>query len=129
MTDSKESVLFYKLFFHLSGAAFHHTVALQHGGDGTQEALYIQGEGFPAAFVQNLSVVAVQAGFYIDFQFIAAVNLCPAGKARSHIVGTVFVTLFHQVELIPQSRTRSDDAHAAYKDIKNLRQFVQTGFS
>ena len=51
-------VLFFFLF-HLAGAAFDYAITFQDGGDGAEEAFDVHGKSFPAAFQQNLGVVAV----------------------------------------------------------------------
>ena len=76
-----------------------------------------------------LHIPAVQLGLLRNFQFIAAVDLCPAGQARAHIVCMVLVALCQQIILVPQSRPRADDRHITYKDIPQLGQLVQTGLA
>ena len=106
-----------------AGAALHHAVVLKHRGNGAEEAFHIQ----PKA--QMLHIPAVQLGLLRDLQFIAAMDLCPAGQARAHIVCMVLVALCQQIILVPQSRPRADDRHITYKDIPQLGQLVQTGLA
>ena len=55
-----------------AGAALHHTVVFQHGGNGAKEALHVQPEA------QVLHIPAVQLCLFGDLQLIAAVDLGPA---------------------------------------------------
>ena len=84
-------VLFACFFVQSAGAALHHAVVLKHRGNGAKEAFHIQ----PKA--QMLHIPAVQLGLLRDLQFIAAMDLCPAGQARAHIVCMVLVALCQQI--------------------------------
>ena len=106
-----------------AGSAFDHAVALEHANKRTKEAFAVKGKALA------LHVFTVEGGLHGDFQFVAAVNLGPAGKTYGHIVGTVLVAFGNQVELIPQSRARADNAHGAAENIEHLREFIQAGLA
>ena len=103
-----------------SGAAFYHTIALEHANERAKKALAVEKETLA------LYVFAVEGRLHGDFQFVAAVNLRPAGKAHGHVVGTVLVTFCNQVVLVPQCRARADDAHGPFENVEHLRQFIET---
>ena len=63
------------------------------------------------------------------FQFVSAVDLCPAGQPGEDLIGTVFITFRDQVILVPQCRTGTHDAHISLEDIEDLRKFIQAGFT
>ena len=71
----------------LSRAALDHAVATQGGNGRPEKAAAVKGKA------HALHILAVQTGFVCDLQLVPATDLCPAGKAGLHIVGTVFVTL------------------------------------
>ena len=74
-----------------AGAAFHHAVMPEHGGNGAKKALHIQ----PKADV--LYIPAIQLCFLGNFQLVAAMDLCPAGQPRAHSVCAVLIPLGQQV--------------------------------
>ena len=75
-----------------------------------------------------LHILAVQPGLHRDLQLIPAVHLGPAGQARGHIVGPVFVPLLNQVVLVPQRGPGAHHAHLPHKDVPQLGQLIQAGF-
>ena len=108
---------------HSTGTAFDHAVALEYANERAKEALAVEKETL------TLYVFAVEGRLHGDFQFVAAVDLRPAGKAHRHVVGTVLVAFFNQVVLVPQSRARADNAHGAAENVEHLREFIQAGLA
>ena len=74
-----------------------------------------------------LHIPAVQLGFLLNGDLIAAIDLGIAGKARHQIVCTVFVAFFDQIKLIPKRRARAHNAHLPCKNVKQLGQLIQAG--
>ena len=64
------------LFVQGAGAALDDAVVVQHGDDGSKEALHVHAEA------QMLHIVAVELGLLVDLQLIAAVDLRPAGSRK-----------------------------------------------
>lgn len=106
-----------------AGAALHHAVALEHANERTEEALAVKKETLA------LYVFAIEGGLHGDFQFVAAIDLRPTGKAHGHVVCTVLVTFCNQVVLVPQRRTRADDAHGPFENVEHLRQFIEASLT
>ena len=106
-----------------AGAAFDHAVALEHANERTEEALAVEKEALA------LYVFTVKGRLHGDFEFVAAVDLRPAGQAHGHVVRAILVAFFNQVVLVPQSRTRADDAHGPFKNVEHLREFIEAGFA
>ena len=104
-----------------AGAALYDSIMGQYRFDGAKKAAHIQ----PKA--QVLRIVAIQAGLFLNLQFIPAVDLCPASQTRPQIVGSVLIPGIQQVVLVPQRRTGADDRHIPHKDIPQLRQLIQAG--
>jgi len=108
---------------HFSGAAFDNAVALEHADERSEEALAIEQETL--AFY----VFAVEGRLHGDFEFVATVNLSPAGEANGNVIRAVLVTFSNQIVLVPQGRTRTDDTHGAAKDVEHLREFIEAGLA
>lgn len=106
-----------------AGAAFYHTVTLKHANERTEEALAVEKETLA------LYVFAIEGRLHRDFKFVAAVNLRPAGKTHGHVICTVLVAFFNQVVLVPQRRTRADNAHGPLENIEHLREFIEAGLA
>lgn len=106
-----------------AGAAFYHTIALEHANECAKKALAVEKETLA------LYVFAVEGRLHGDFQFVAAVDLRPAGKAHGHVVCTVLVAFCNQVVLVPQSRTRADDAHGPLENVEHLREFIEASLA
>src|SRR4051812_49247761 len=53
-----------------------------------------------------------------------AVHLRPAGDSREYVEPTP-LALVVALDLVPQRRSRSDDAHVAAQDVPELRQLVE----
>ncbi len=102
-----------------AGAAFYHAVALEHTDKRAKETLAIKQEALA------LYVFAVEGCLHGDFEFISAVNLRPTGQAHRYIVCAVLVSFFNQVILVPQRRTRTDDAHGPFENVEHLREFIE----
>ena len=107
------------MFVEFAGAAFDHAITLDNAQDRPEEALAIEKETL--AFY----IFAIKSGLHGDFEFVATVNLRPAGKSHGHIVCTVLVTFGNQVVLVPQSGTRANNAHGTAKNVEHLREFVE----
>ncbi len=108
---------------HSTGATFHDAIALEHADERTEEALAVEKETLA------LYVFAVEGRLHGDFQFVAAVDLRPAGKAHGHVVCTVLVAFFNQVVLVPQRRTRADNAHGPLENVEHLREFIEASLA
>ena len=106
-----------------AGAAFYHAVALEHANERAKKALAVEKEALA------LYVFAVEGCLHGDFQFVATVDLRPAGQAHGHVVGTVLVAFFNQVVLVPQRRTRADDAHGPFENVEHLREFIKASLA
>ena len=106
-----------------AGAAFDHAVALEYANERTEEALAVEKETL------TLYVFAVEGRLHGDFQFVAAVDLRPAGQAHGHVVCTVLVTFCNQVVLVPQRRTRADNAHGPLENVEHLREFIEASLA
>ena len=78
-----------------AGAALHHAIMLEHGGNSAKEAFHIQ----PKA--DMLHIPAIQLCLLGDFQLVPAMDLRPAGQPRAHIVCAVLIPFGQQVILIP----------------------------
>ena len=104
-------------------AALHHTVALEHANERTEEALAVEKEALA------LYVFAVEGRLHGDFEFVAAVDLRPAGEAHGHVVRAVLVAFFNQVVLVPQRRARTNDAHGPFENVEHLREFIEAGLA
>ena len=72
-----------------------------------------------------MDIFAVKFRFDRNFQFVATIDLRPAGQTWADVVGAVFVALFDQIRLVPQGGSRSDDTHLADEDVEDLRQFIE----
>ncbi len=90
----------YGLLFLLkhAGTAFHNAIVLQHLPNGAEEAPAVKEKA------EILDILAVQTGFHRNFQLIPAIDLRPAGEARTYPIGAVLVTLCNQVVLIPRGQ-------------------------
>ena len=106
-----------------AGAAFYHAVALEHANERAKEALAVEKETLA------LHVFAIEGRLHGDFQFVATVDLRPAGQAYGHVVCTVLVAFFNQVVLVPQSRARADNAHGTAKNVEHLREFIEASLA
>ena len=106
-----------------AGAAFDHAVALEHANERTEEALAVEKEALA------LYVFAVESRLHGDFEFVAAVDLRPAGQAHGHVVCTVLVAFFNQVVLVPQRRAGANNAHSPLENVEHLREFVEAGLA
>lgn len=106
-----------------AGAAFYHTITLEHADKCTKKTLAVEKETLA------LYVFAVEGGLHGDFQFVATVDLRPTGKAHGHVVCTVLVTFCNQVVLVPQRRTRTDYAHGPFENVEHLREFIEAGLA
>ena len=111
------------LLVDFAGAAFYHAVALEHANERTKKTLAVEKETL------TLYVFAVECRLHGDFQFVAAVDLRPAGQAHGHVVCTVLVAFFNQVVLVPQCRTRADNAHGPLENVEHLREFIETSLA
>lgn len=74
-------------------------------------------------------IVFVQGNLLWDRQFVAAVDLCPAGQTRQQSVDAALYAQGYEVVLIEKGRARADDAHLPFEDAPELRQFVEAGFA
>ena len=76
----------YGLLFLLkhAGTAFHNAIVLQHLPNGAEEAPAVKEKA------EILDILAVQTGFHRNFQLIPAIDLRPAGEARTYPIGAVF---------------------------------------
>lgn len=106
-----------------AGAAFYHAVALEHANERTKETLAVEKEALA------LYVFAVEGRLHGDFEFVATVDLRPTGQAHRHVVGTILVAFFNQVVLVPQRRTRANDAHGPFENVEHLRKFIEAGLA
>ena len=106
-----------------AGAAFDHTVALEHANERAKEALAVEKEAL------TLYVFAVESCLHGDFKFITTVDLRPTGQAHGHVIRAVLVAFGNQVILVPQSRARADNAHGAAENVEHLREFIQAGLA
>ena len=106
-----------------AGAAFDHAVALEHANERAKETLAVEKETLA------LYVFAVEGRLHRDFQFVAAVDLRPAGQAHGHVVRAVLVAFFNQVVLVPQRRTRANDAHGPFENVEHLREFIEASLA
>ena len=105
---------------HTARTPFDHAVMPDDLQRGQENALHVKQKA------HFLYVFAVQAGFFGNFQFIPTVDLCPAGKPRTDVVGAVFVALSNQVVLIPQRGAGTNDGHISCKEnTKYLWQLVK----
>ena len=107
------------LVVQFAGSAFDDAFLHQDGENRPEEAAAVEKE------TQILDIFAVKFRFDRNFQFVATIDLRPAGEARADVVGAVFVAFFDQIRLVPKGGTRPDDAHLADEDIEDLRQFVK----
>ena len=76
-------------FMQYTGSAFHYTVTFQHRYNGSKEALYINHRS------QFFQIITVQRCFFLNFQFIPTMNLCPACKPRFDLMNTIAVPVFN----------------------------------
>ena len=111
------------LLVDFAGAALHHAVALEHANERTKKTLAVEKETL------TLYVFAVEGRLHGNFQFVATVDLRPAGQAHGYVVGTVLVTFCNQVVLVPQCRARADDAHGPFENVEHLREFIEAGLA
>ena len=107
----------------LAGAAFYHAVALEHANECAKKALAVEKEALA------LYVFAVEGRLHGNFQFVAAVDLRPAGQAHGHVVCAILVAFFNQVVLVPQRRTRADNAHGPFENVEHLREFIEASLA
>lgn len=106
-----------------AGAAFYHAVSLEHANERTEEALAVEKETLA------LHVFAIEGRLHGDFEFITTVDLRPTGQAHGHVVRAVLVAFFNQVVLVPQRRTRADNAHGPFENVEHLREFIEAGLA
>ena len=107
------------LVVQFAGSAFDDAFLHQDRENRPEEATAVEKE------TQILDIFAIKFRFDRNFQFVATIDLRPAGEARADVVGAVFVALFNQIRLVPEGGSRPDDAHLADEDVENLRQFVE----
>ena len=107
------------LFVQFAGAAFDDAFAHEDGEDRPEEAAAVEEEA------EILDIFAVELRLDGDLQFVATVDLRPAGEAGADVVGAVFVALLDEIRLVPQGGARPDDAHLADEDVEDLRQLVE----
>ena len=107
------------LFVQFAGSAFDNASLHQDREKRPEETTAVEEE------TQILDIFAVEFRLDRNFQFVATVDLSPAGEAGTDVIGAVFVTLFNQIRLVPQGGSRSDDAHLPNEYVENLRQFVE----
>ncbi len=72
-----------------------------------------------------MNVFTIEAGLDLDRQFIAPIDLGPAGQSDRYVVGSILVPGLNEVILIPKSRPGTDDAHVTLEYVEYLRQFIQ----
>jgi len=51
----------------------------------------------------TLYILTIKFCFYLDGKLISSINLSPTSEAYRNIIGSIFITLFNQVILIPKS--------------------------
>ena len=61
-------------------------------------------------------------------QLIPSIFLCQAKQSGFQLIRTVFMPQFQQSGLIRQCWTWANKRHISPQNVKNLRQFIQTGF-
>lgn len=111
------------LFVKRSGAALDDSPVAEDCGYGSENAAYI---GFQA---DRPCIFSVKTGFFGYRKLVPAVYLGKPRKAGTDVVCAVFVTLFYEVVLVPQCRTRSDDCHLTGDYVEQLRKLVKRGFA
>ena len=103
----------------LPSAAFDHTVALEHTHERSKKAPAIKQKA------PTLDVFAVEGRFHGYFKFVASVNLRPAGQADRNVIRSVLIPFGNQVVLVPERRTRTDNAHGPLENVEHLRELVE----
>ena len=111
------------LLLELARAALDDSVGLQHRLDRAEEALAVKSEA------HLLDVLAVELRLERNFKLVSAVDLCPTGQSRLYVIRAVLVALLDQIELIPEGRAGTDDAHTAAEYIEELGELVKAGLA
>ena len=108
------------LFVQFAGAAFDDAFAHEDGEDRPEEAAAVEEEA------QILDVFAVELRLDGDLQFVATVDLRPAGEAGADVVGAVFVSLLDEIRLVPQggSRPSSIAFVVAFQNVTSTISFI-----
>lgn len=102
---------------------------LEDRDDGAEEALAVHEEAADATLVETSHIVTVQSCLHRNLKLVPSIDLRPAGETGAYIVGSVLVTLSHQVALIPESRAGADNTHIPDEDVPNLWEFIETVFA
>lgn len=74
-------------------------------------------------------IFCVKGNFVGYGQFIAAIDLGPAGQARNQLVNPKPRPQFDQVRLVEECRTGSHEAHVASENVPELRKLVKAAFA
>lgn len=96
------------------------SVAAKDAEDGECEDFEVERE---AAMVD---VPDVEFEFLFPGECVASVDLGPAGESWFHFVAA-HLLLGIAREVFGKERARSDDAHVAFEDVPELREFVEAG--
>ena len=106
-------------FSHLSSTTFNNRRISSKHAYGTKETFDIHQSS------HMLNIFSIHPGFISNFQLISAINLSQTCKPWFDIICTIFVPFRNKHILIPQTWPGTDHRHISYKDIPNLRQFIQ----
>lgn len=102
-------------------------VTSEDDADRSPKALAIHSETVSAS--QSSGVFAIVSCLFGDRKYITAVDLCPAGDSGLYVVCTVLFAFLPKVCLIPERRSGAHARKLANKNLKYLRQFVDTRFA
>lgn len=73
-----------------------------------------------------VGVPNIAGELFVPRKRVAPVDLRPAGNARFHFVAAVLKFVVKR-QILHQKRAGADQAHLAFEDVPQFRQFVQTG--
>ncbi len=76
-----------------------------------------------------LQVVFVEFHLLGNSEFVAPIDLRPAGQAGSQHMNSPLSAEFDQVVLVEEGGTRTDNAHVALQNADQLGKFVNAGFA
>lgn len=97
--------------------------ATEDGGDSKDYYFHIEPEGF------SLEVFFFVGYFVFEGEFVAAVDLCPAGEAWFELVNAGIDAQLHEVVLVVECGAWAYKDHFAFDDVDEVGQFVEAEFA
>ena len=108
-------------------ASFHHTPTTCYRANCPCKAFHIKKQGLRSALPQVLHIFPIQLCFGRYLKLVPSINLRPSSQSWQNFVRPIFLTLCHQILLVPERRPGAYDAHLPTKNVPDLWQLVQTG--